>query len=299
VFLHAVKDTPGKKILIGDNLASHLNLEVIEACGRFNIEFVCFLPNITDKLQPLDIGIFGPLKLYWKTQLRRHKKLDPYCKVLQKTEFPKMLKELWDTVDGPRLLPAAFEKYGLVPLNLAKAVERIPDVDSTKEITAHVHQTLMKELQLARFVKKRKPKGRGKVLAEDSHSTVQLPSPQNNDHNSGSEDSDHNQVNLDSVDFDELPEIEIPDMVIVTAAYNPEDFDDFGGAGASGVSTPKGRPHPNPQRGKVIKMTVMNLSIILTQMTTSLILPLLPMNLNLKLKTDIWMLRKMRTDCWL
>ena len=78
VFLPAVKDIPGKKILIGDNLASHLNMEVIDQCSTNGIEFVCFPPNITDKLQPLDVGVFGPFKGYWKNQLKRYKRLDPY-----------------------------------------------------------------------------------------------------------------------------------------------------------------------------------------------------------------------------
>ena len=42
VFLPAVKNDPGKKLLIGDNLASHLNMEVTVACRRENI--VCMLP---------------------------------------------------------------------------------------------------------------------------------------------------------------------------------------------------------------------------------------------------------------
>ena len=59
--------------------------------------------------------------------LRKHKKDNPYVNVLFKTVFPGMLKELWNILNGPRLLPPAFEKCGLVPLNPARAMERIPD----------------------------------------------------------------------------------------------------------------------------------------------------------------------------
>ena len=50
------------KLLIGDNLTSHMSAEVIELCKENNIKFVCFPPNSTEKLQPLDVGFFGPMK---------------------------------------------------------------------------------------------------------------------------------------------------------------------------------------------------------------------------------------------
>ena len=51
-------------------------------------------------------------------------------------------------------------------------------------------------------------------------------------------------------------------MQPITAAYNLEDFDDFDGAGASGVvATPKGGPTLEQQRGRVKLKTVMNLPL--------------------------------------
>jgi hypothetical protein len=52
---------PGKKLLICDNLSSHVSLEVISLCRENNIEYVCLPPNSTDKMQPLDVGIFGSI----------------------------------------------------------------------------------------------------------------------------------------------------------------------------------------------------------------------------------------------
>jgi hypothetical protein len=50
----------GKKLLLVDNLSSHISMEVIDLCKECNIELVCLPPNSTDKMQPLDVGIFGP-----------------------------------------------------------------------------------------------------------------------------------------------------------------------------------------------------------------------------------------------
>ena len=41
----------GKKVLLGDNLSSHLSEAVVKACKENDIAFVCLLPNATHLLQ--------------------------------------------------------------------------------------------------------------------------------------------------------------------------------------------------------------------------------------------------------
>ena len=41
------------------------------------MEFVCLPPNSTDKLQPLDVSVFGPLKSAWREVLTDYKKKHP------------------------------------------------------------------------------------------------------------------------------------------------------------------------------------------------------------------------------
>ena len=55
-------------------------------------------PNRTDKMQPLDVGIFGPMTNHWRQQLRAYSERDPSAKLLQKTEFPRMLQELMESI---------------------------------------------------------------------------------------------------------------------------------------------------------------------------------------------------------
>jgi hypothetical protein len=64
---------PGKKLLIGNNLASHISPKVIYLCKANNFAFVCLPPNLTNKLQPLDVGVFGPLKAAWRRILTNFK----------------------------------------------------------------------------------------------------------------------------------------------------------------------------------------------------------------------------------
>jgi hypothetical protein len=57
LLLPRLKKQPGKQLIIGDNLTSHIAPRVIELCRLNNIQFVCLLSNLTDKLQPLDVGV--------------------------------------------------------------------------------------------------------------------------------------------------------------------------------------------------------------------------------------------------
>ncbi len=63
-----VKTLPPKdvKVLLGDNLAAHLSPDVLKLCQQHNICF-CFLPeNSTLLMQPLEVGVFGPMKRHWR-----------------------------------------------------------------------------------------------------------------------------------------------------------------------------------------------------------------------------------------
>lgn len=50
-----LKNLPGKKAIIGDNLASHISPKVIKECQANDIVFILLPPNSTHLLQPLKI----------------------------------------------------------------------------------------------------------------------------------------------------------------------------------------------------------------------------------------------------
>jgi hypothetical protein len=106
IFLRAAKRLGGKTILIGDNLASHLLVEVITLWEKKkNVEFVCLPANSTHILQPLDVRLFGPMKANWRKQLRSYASQDHTSSLLQKTQFPRMLKELVESLNFKEHLP--------------------------------------------------------------------------------------------------------------------------------------------------------------------------------------------------
>jgi hypothetical protein len=119
---------PGKKVLIGDNLASHFSPEVIAKCETLNIAFVCLPPNSTHLCQPLDVSVFAPLKKYWRQVLTDWKmKEGRQFPVLPKERFPRLLSELMKHLK-PTLadnIRSGFRKCGIVPLNGADVLRRI------------------------------------------------------------------------------------------------------------------------------------------------------------------------------
>jgi hypothetical protein len=55
----------GKKALIGDNLSSHISVDVLKVCKENNVLFICLPLNATHLCQLLDMAFFGPMKRKW------------------------------------------------------------------------------------------------------------------------------------------------------------------------------------------------------------------------------------------
>lgn len=71
--LPLLKKQAAKTVLIGDNLSSHINPQVIAECEANNITFCCLSPNATHLLQPLDVAYFRPMKIAWRHTLNQWK----------------------------------------------------------------------------------------------------------------------------------------------------------------------------------------------------------------------------------
>lgn len=211
VFLPHVRRLPGKKILLCDNLSSHISVEVVDLCKESNVEFVCLPANSTDKLQPLDVGVFAPMKRKWREQLQRYADQDPSAKLLTKSSFPGMLKELYESLNTKEHLPKAFERCGLYPINRAKVLERIPASLQLTEIAQHVDEQLINKLEIRRFGEgKKKPRGR-KIPAGQSHTKEDSEDEEVDEVEEMSESEE--EVGRDESDREmEMGEEELPDL---------------------------------------------------------------------------------------
>lgn len=74
LMLPILKRQEGTKVVIGDNLSSHISLEVLHLCEENSIKFIPLPPTATHLLQPLDVAFFHPLKSHWREVLTNWKK---------------------------------------------------------------------------------------------------------------------------------------------------------------------------------------------------------------------------------
>jgi len=52
-------------LLLLDNHESHLSTEVLDLCKENGVTLLTFPPHCSHRLQPLDVGVHGPLKGYY------------------------------------------------------------------------------------------------------------------------------------------------------------------------------------------------------------------------------------------
>ena len=58
-----IQNTSRMPILLPvDGHHSHESLKIIDLAIKHNIIILCLLPHTTHKLQPLDVGVFGPFQ---------------------------------------------------------------------------------------------------------------------------------------------------------------------------------------------------------------------------------------------
>uniref|UniRef100_A0A0A9YD57 Tigger transposable element-derived protein 2 n=1 Tax=Lygus hesperus TaxID=30085 RepID=A0A0A9YD57_LYGHE len=154
----------GTKVLIGDNLSSHISVRVLNLCAQHNVRFIALPPNSTHILQPLDVGFFGPLKKVWRKVLNDWKKSPRgrQFNSLPKSEFPKMLKKLLEEM-GPKIeddLKGGFKGAGIQPLDRQNVLKRLCQNRLDVDVLRNVSQVFIDELQASRSQITEKPQRR-------------------------------------------------------------------------------------------------------------------------------------------
>lgn len=127
-----LKHLEGPKFLIGDNLSSHLSVDVIKLCTDNQIRFIFLPSNSTHLTQPLDVAFFRPMKIAWRQILEEWKKESGKGEAsVPKDKFPALLKKLCDKFDEKNVL-SGFRKCGIVPLCRQKVLDMLPGIDDTR-----------------------------------------------------------------------------------------------------------------------------------------------------------------------
>ena len=118
VFLPAVEDIrhTGPVVLFLDGHQSHTTLGLVEEAQDKGIVLYTFPPHTTHLLQPLDVGVFGPLKHVW-SQILKEFKLETLAAKVDKHAFPSLVAKMWPRVLLPEHLIGGFRGAGLHPLS--------------------------------------------------------------------------------------------------------------------------------------------------------------------------------------
>ncbi|KAJ8930361.1 hypothetical protein NQ314_016839 [Rhamnusium bicolor] len=120
----------GKKVLLCDNLSSHITVHALQLCRENEIHLICLPPNSTHLTQPLDVAFFRPLKIAWQKVLSDWKDTAEGMRNtnIQKENFPPLLSKMMEIIT-PHVednLKAGFRKCGIFPLNIEEVLSRIP-----------------------------------------------------------------------------------------------------------------------------------------------------------------------------
>lgn len=87
-------DADEPKVLIADNLSSHISNDVIRMCNEKKMRFVLLPLNSTNLTQPLDVAVFRSLKTGWRSTLTEWKMKNRGT--IPKEQFPRLLRQCLD-----------------------------------------------------------------------------------------------------------------------------------------------------------------------------------------------------------
>ncbi|KAM4067406.1 DDE superfamily endonuclease [Hirsutella rhossiliensis] len=111
------------RLLVIDGFTGHTSIDFIQYCIKFDIIIAVFPPHSTHILQPLDVGVFQPLKHAQQKALRRF--IDSGELNFTRLDF---LESFWETfAEGftARYIISGFEKTGIFPPTHEPAVKQI------------------------------------------------------------------------------------------------------------------------------------------------------------------------------
>jgi hypothetical protein len=108
-------DKTEKIVLILDGHGSHVTAQFVADAKEANVEVFCLPPHTTHKLQPLDVGCFGPMKKRWMEHCEDtiERTGDP----IEKSAFVREYLRIRRDAMTENIVRSSFRKSGISPLN--------------------------------------------------------------------------------------------------------------------------------------------------------------------------------------
>lgn len=144
--IHAPPSRP--LLLLLDGHSSHFNPQFITKAAHEKIIVFCLPPNTTHLLQPLDKGIFGPLKVYWNEECHRYLRTHP-GEVISDYTFNYVFGRAWGRAMTIPNAVSAFRTTGVYPFDRS-SVKAVDTVDHLRETTGLHYIPLLSPAPLRR-----------------------------------------------------------------------------------------------------------------------------------------------------
>ena len=154
-FAEQVEERP--LVVVYDGHLSHVSVELIELAINEKITLIKLPPHVTDKLQPLDVCCFGPLKREWERLLSTRINVLGPRESITKSKFVDLLCSIWHKGLSPKNAMSGFRATGIYP------------VDRTKYPTERYDPRLVKRYE--KWAKLGKPED----IMEDLATSIQTP----------------------------------------------------------------------------------------------------------------------------
>ena len=118
---------PHAPFLLLDGHSTHYQPQVLKFAMEHQCIILCLPPDTTHETQPLDVGIFAPIKVQWGRVCHSFYQKNP-GKVVNKFNFNTLFSEAWYGVVTAVNIMAGFRKSGVFPFNPnAVTISTLPD----------------------------------------------------------------------------------------------------------------------------------------------------------------------------
>lgn len=113
---HAKATTAEPVLLIMDNHETHISVQAINFAKDSGIILLTLPPHSSDKLQPLDVSVFGPFKSYYNRAADNWMTSNP-GKTITIYNIAALVNQAWSSAFSTQNIISGFRKTGIFPFN--------------------------------------------------------------------------------------------------------------------------------------------------------------------------------------
>jgi hypothetical protein len=115
-----------RRLLLLDGHSTHLTMPFLAACDSANIIPALIPAHSTHLMQPLDVGMFGPLSRAYSEALETKQSSLPLAAAISKGDFWRLFEQAYKAAFTSANIRSAFAASGIYPRQPLKVLARIP-----------------------------------------------------------------------------------------------------------------------------------------------------------------------------